>query len=529
MQWLRIIGMAMLVSCAAWTTRAATFEFFGLDHVPIGSASVASNDYLAGVFVADLSPEGTNGIATLLGQSDSGAFFYPHTPALDTGYFMRADVFGSVSGNPNALIGSISGTRVDYATFHVVADYSAIGATSLTFQAWSGNFLRAESTVTSGVAVIYSESGYPVRVNPWWRPPGGEFGAAIDFNYTASVALPPCTDPFSCGDYSTHRLFIRPNGATGVVEYVSRANTFGGGGLPSFELWDVKLGMFGNPHTALGFTKYTATNGVLRVNEVVPATENGNGTLVRFDHAESAAIQFEPIDLARPNTNEFQERLDVSVTGTHSGYSTFISTATLANSNGVLWLSAAQSDSTETVLSVYSNSVLVATQTLALEDRVMITGAPRVSGTGARAETLAGIGGTSLEFDASAAFALPQGDVVNGNRIVLNSAAPSEVADIVGVAVTTKILSSFTITGESSVPLSLPSLSISRSNETIMLHWIDPADAYFPQVKYSFENNEPWRSVESTRSHTNGVTTVLFDLNESPAAYFRLIRYLYND
>ncbi len=521
---------ALLVCSAALFSRAGSLEFFGLDHFSIGDASLYANAYST-LGVSNLVAEGTNGIATILGEADSGAFFFPDTWSIQQGYFMRADAYGLMNGNSNALIGTLNGSRGDYATFYANADYSAIGATSLTFQAWSGHILLAETTTSNGYFTIYSEYAKPVRANPWCLRPNGEHGASIEFHYPPAVWMPGCEKGNGCPSFAPTRLFIRPNGITNLVNSISRTEIFGGGGLEFFLFNNVELGMFGHAHAALGKMKFAASNDVLRVDNVEPLAEDGNGTLVRLDHASTAGVQFQPLEIAGPNTNEIQERIDISCSGTDAnGYIYFISTARLMNSNGVLLLSTYRAAEVPTILALYSNSVLVATQMVSGSNIIAITGTPRLTAAGASADTLAGPAGMSLDFDGPATFELEQGAAM-GNRVKISATQTTSVADLTALALQARVIPSFTITNESST-FTAPQLSITRSNESVILRWADPASAYLVEGRSPL-SDDGWGYLDPDAIvRTNGLATFTYGVGEPgvhPVFFFRLARSFYND
>ncbi len=527
MQRLRTIT-ALLICLTALTSSAASIERFGLEHFSLGGASVDTNIY-PGLSVADLATEDTYGVATILGDADSGPFIFPDTYSVVFGNFMRAHAYGTVDGNTNALIGTLSGMRTDYATFEVVADFSSIGATSLTFQAWSGNIMVLETTVSEGLATIYSESSKPVRANPWRRQPNGEFGASVEFHYPPSITF---RTPEGCNGVEVYasRIFIRPNGATSAVTSVSRTDVFGGGGLESFQFNNVQLGMFGHAHAALGQIRFAASNHTLRVDHLDLLAEGGSGTLVVFDHADSASIQFLPLDIAQPNTNAVQERMEIHCSGTRTPYVSFISSVTLENSNSVLRLSTYRSEELATDLALYSNGVRVATQSISNSDTILITGSPRLVATGTRADTLAGPAGISLDFDAPGTFELLQGNVT-GNRVTLSAPNATGVADVTGLALLSTLLPSITITNETSIS-SAPQLSITRSNEFVILRWADPAAAYRVQGRSPL-NDDGWSYFDTgVIDRTDGMATFTYDVGGEeahPVLFFRLSRYFYND
>jgi hypothetical protein len=288
--------------------------------------------------------------------------------------------------------------------------------------------------------------------------------------------------------------------------------------------------MFGHAHAALGEIKFAASNHTLRVNIPGPLREEGSGTLVVFPHVESANVQFLPLQIAQPNTNEIQERVEIHCSGTRESNVAFIRSATLENSNGVLRLSTYGDEGPVTDLTVYSNNVLVATQAISSEDIITITGGPRLTAAGVKADTLSGPAGLSLDFDAPGTFELSQG-IVMGNRVTLNASNVTTVADITGLALLSRVLPSMTITNESSI-FSAPQLSITRSNEFVILRWADPASAYLVQGRSPLDD-DGWSYLDPEAIvRTNGLATFTYGVGEPgvhSVFFFRLARYFYND
>src|SRR5688572_6908376 len=329
---LAVLSHLMLAALA----RGDSVDWFGLHHYTLGNAMLASNIYNTGFTVENLNHFGDDGVATELGEADSGAFFYPNTSHVSEGYFMRGRAYGSVNGQSNTLIGRVGGYREQYATFFISADYSALGATNLTFQLWNGGVLLRETTAPSGEVRLYTESFSSPRANPWWRLANGDYGASIELRYPAQMSLPD--DDYSEGEYIyADQIFIRPNGATSVVNHVSRTDVFGGGGLDFFNYDALRLGMFYRPHAALGDAKMVATNGTLTMAEIPPGSEEGGGVMAEFGLASMAQINFLPIELAIPNTNDVRHGLEISARGGGQGGSFgFLGAINLWNSNGVL-------------------------------------------------------------------------------------------------------------------------------------------------------------------------------------------------
>jgi hypothetical protein len=508
--------------------RAQSVEYFGLEHFPFGAA-VTSNEFAAGFFVSDLEFTGSRGSSTKLGAADSGAFFYPNVASVDSGYFMRAGAFGKVGEQDDAPIGMVSGYRTDYATFFAQADFSAIGATSLTYQLWYGNLMLRETTVASGELRLYAYYSHDMRVNPWWRQPGGDYGASIQFRNAPSVQLPGCGEWESCESFFPTRIFIRPNGATGVVHSVSRVDIVGGGGLPGYGVHDVRLGMFGHAHAAVGAVKLVATNATLRLDITNLWEAGGSGAFVELENSAVAEVHLLPLDLAPPNTNAVQERLDVNLSGTFSSTSLgHVGAAALINSNGTLHLSAYLYEVGPLLLTVFSNGVPVGTPNMDVPEPVQITGGPRLIAVGANADRLSSPSGLTFTFESPVVFHTVQGELV-GDRVRLQATNWIRLAHLNGLALTAQALPAITITGETSAS-EVPTLSIVRSNDVVYLRWPDPAAAYVVEFRPGVGEGS-WTRLETITLTSDGFATVAWQLAGSGTSgqFFRLARYARQD
>jgi hypothetical protein len=302
---------------------------------------------------------------------------------------------------------------------------------------------------------------------------------------------------------------------------------YGGGGLPGFTYRDVRLGMFGHAHAVVGPVMFNATNGVLQVDLKDPLAEGGSGTLVGLENVGKAEVQLLPIELARPNTNAIQERVDVSLSGTFAEEpGAFVGAAALSNSNGVLHLSAYFYESGPLFVNVFSNGAPVGPRNLEMPGPIQLTGNGRLIAVGGNADMLSAFPGFMFAFDAPMAVQTTQGNFV-GDRVDLSATNWIRLADLIGLAIVAQAIPSFTITGESSTSFA-PQLSIQHSNNNVLLSWPDPARAYFLQTRNSFTDSY-WGNLETGIGQENGTTTATYSLSESngPSQYFRLIRFVY--
>ena len=373
------LGLALLL--AATTTQAQeSLRAFGLEFTVVSNAVLTIQDSYPALKVIQVGgPEcgqdgGTNdledlpfGVSVHLGEAQSGVYVYPDAECRDDYRSMWGNAFGNVNGETNRLISSIKGTRLAWGEYQVEVDLTPLGATSYTYQVWSHGLLTLHATnqgARSFINTINIED-YDPRVNPILLTDTGP-GALIEF--------PDGTQFVLSGDDSTgasgasgvgDRIFIIAEGATNHVSYVSRVDVFGSANLPSFNINDVRIGMFGRPHKALGDVNFAAAGGRLTAGPFQGTATNGptNGILVDFKpSAIRWSAQTEPFTLGETNA-----QLLLSGSGLGSSDRPYITRywgpAGFTRSNGVLHLSADFSGlgSSDCVLRVFRGNSLAGT------------------------------------------------------------------------------------------------------------------------------------------------------------------------
>ena len=302
---------------------------FGLTNRSINSATIFLDPDYRDLRVTNLSTSGAKGLSVRLGQAESGLFFSPYTRAsLQNNNFMIGHAFGRSAGLERRLV-SVHCERSDWATFPVTVDFLPLGTTSKTVQIFVDQILVGEETYTQGTITISSSNDDSLgpRVNPFWRMPDGSVGVLLEFNQS----IPPITLPSGRTAYA-NRLFIRANNPLFTVEYVSRVDIYGGGGLPEFSGLDERLGMFGRPHRALGAAVFTAKKNKLTVAECADA--GTDGILVELDNNPEFQVQFQPVSLASNGA-----LFHVSATGSYNrnsfyGQSSFVGLLGIENHGG---------------------------------------------------------------------------------------------------------------------------------------------------------------------------------------------------
>jgi len=284
---------------------------FGLTNRSINSAAVFLDPEYRELRVTNLSDFGSRGLSVSLGQADFGLFFSPYThSSLENHNFMIGHAFGRVGGVERRLT-SVFCERADWATYPVTVDFLPLGTLRKTVQIFVDHVFLGEETYTNGTITISTSNNDRIgpRVNPFWRMPDGSVGVLLEF-----TDKPPVTLPSGRSVYAD-QIFIRADNPESVVDYVSRVEVYGGGGLTEFSSIDERLGMFGLAHRALGAAVFRATEHELTLAGCADAATDG--VLVELRHSPGFTAQFQPISISS-NGALFQ----VSATATYDYYDT---------------------------------------------------------------------------------------------------------------------------------------------------------------------------------------------------------------
>jgi hypothetical protein len=318
-----LIDQARQTNCPPVLPPADTVVSFGFTNIALGGARISSGSlegsgssfsYNAPVYASDLIHDGSRGMAVLLGEADSGMFFYPYAPvewgSYDPENFMLGKAFGRLNGTDNLLLGAMQARKTDYEYYPVEIDLSPLKPSGLTLQVFQQGELQTELQVTGATTrvVVHSAVTLGPRANPFWRMPDGSVGAVIDFTEiydpgpdgygSYSIGLPTVEETV-VGD----RIFIRADNPANRVDFVSRFEVYAGGGLDSFGMIDGQIGMFKLPHRISGKSVFGAADGKLTIarlqrDEVQP----DHGTVIELNASRLFDVSLEPVTLS---SNEY--------------------------------------------------------------------------------------------------------------------------------------------------------------------------------------------------------------------------------
>ena len=284
----------MVAAAVIYPTRCGAADevvAFGLTNRSINLAAIFLDPDYGDLRVTNLASLGYRGISVRLGEAESGLFFAPYTRAsLQNNHFMIGHAYGRGAGLERRLV-SVYCERTDWATFPVTVDFLPLGTESKTVQIYVDQILIGEETYTNGAVTVSSsnDSNLGPRVNPFWRMPDGSVGVLLEFTSNPPIYLPSGRTAYA------NRLFIRANNPRFTVDYVSRVDVYGGGGLPEFSSADERLGVFGRPHRALGGAVFTAKKDKLTFANCADA--GTDGVMMELNASPVFQARFEPVSL----------------------------------------------------------------------------------------------------------------------------------------------------------------------------------------------------------------------------------------
>jgi hypothetical protein len=520
-----------LLTVPAWAADSITN--FGLLHTPLGQA-VLSQD---GNTYVQVTTNRGDGVSIFVGESDSGIFITPGVSWLEPRDFVHGDVYGQLNGMTNQRLASARGLYRSWndddddedeyeqegwvwqsvgGQYVAGVDLSPLGGSSLTAIAFVGEQVVGVVSNVSGTFGVANADwiwANPLRrAAPFWRMPDGSVGALFDFWWPTSFG------PF--GPVGT-RYFVRCENPTNLAGTVSRLDVLSrdlpapydaeptnfGTGLISFQLGDVRLGMFHRPHRAFNQALLQATNGrlsvILQTNDP-PQPDLLASVAVDLNQATAFRAEFLPIDVAAEDA-----ALIVSGIGDVSGVvDTELGTMRIANTNGGCLISVQFGvDPRFAQIVVLAGGVPVGTNGVP-RDMVWLTTSQsrRIVGAGLLARSLNSLSGFIVRLEGATTFTTSTGQQFEGDEVRLLASDPVNFVNLDTCTLSACGLSSFTLTGESSEPFVLPMLGITRSGTNVLLSWPDPNEVF--ELECASLIDDPDREIVALffQTQTNGVT-----------------------
>ena len=322
------------------------------------------------------------------------------------------------------------------------------------------------------------------------------------------------------------RIFIRADNPTNSVEFVSRMDLTGGGGLYGFSVLNARLGMFGRPHQILGAGVFEAANRKLTISRV-PSEEPFAGVLLETRQESFLNVALVPVSL-ETNTATFQ----LTASGQADNAIQLFGMVTLTRSGESLQLSADFSplyspppDGTNspppngsTRISVYDHGTFVGSFTNSGPGKTLTlsssNGVPMITGAGvalAGPTLFAMLDRVALVADEQTRANFPE------TQLRVSPLDPQVYPDVLSAfTLGGTDISPFTITTENSEP----PLTITRSGNQVILSWPRYAQDFVPQSAAAL--GEPFTPVSEQISQGEDFYSVALPIDSNSNRFFRL-------
>ena len=267
-------SVALLAPLLMVQASTADMVYRGLLHAPQGGAVLAAQ--ADGLSVSNLGSSGQDGVSIALPQASGWeAHWQPLDPAdaLPVGAYVQSEISGTAGTVSDGLLGSWTLTKAASGTYAVTADFSPLGASTVTLEVYNGTTLVTTLTGQSGAlanvngCVDDDHWGHPTPAGPDGLP--GRWGGALTF-------LGPRTFSFS-GSASVQgdRLVILPEGAPDVSS-LTRARVLASGiAQISLDSESHSLQYAGLLHGSLGQAGLSIVDGKLTVSNIGSSGQDG--------------------------------------------------------------------------------------------------------------------------------------------------------------------------------------------------------------------------------------------------------------
>jgi len=235
--------VSLVANHSSMVAPSGTLGFGGLTQVAVGTAAL--DIQFRKLTVSNLGSSGQDGVSVDLGKAAHWeAHWQPLDPTgtLPVGAYVQSEIVGTAGNASNGPLGSWRLTKLPNGSYAVTADFSQLGASTVTLQVFNGTTLVTTLTGQSGTLATVNGCvdddhwGNPTPSGPYGLP--GRFGGALTF-------LGPDTFTFAGGATAQgDRLAILPEGGA-AVSSLSQAHVLASG-IPQISI-DLEQDVLQNP------------------------------------------------------------------------------------------------------------------------------------------------------------------------------------------------------------------------------------------------------------------------------------------
>jgi plastocyanin len=248
----------------------ATINFAGLDHTPLGNATLADSG-TGTLTVSNIGSSGLDGVSIDLGETADGfAAIFPLDPAGPPGASFSWQVQGTLdAGLEQTLLTMGAVTTAGGIDLH--PDFSPLGSATftLTIQDNTGSTVHAQSGLSPGDVSVTSSvpvniKGFALREANTNKVRGGyaAIGGWLDISVAGAGVFLGTTVVFEPDSHPVQT--VQPT----VLDWFFSQ-------LPTFDILGEALTVFGNDHTAIGQAQLQATGGTLTVSNIGSSGTDG--------------------------------------------------------------------------------------------------------------------------------------------------------------------------------------------------------------------------------------------------------------
>ena len=173
----------------AITSENVSLLYGGMTNTSLGSAALAMSD--SSLWVSNLSSGGQDGVAitlpTGLPKLDVGWNELDPSNTLPVGAYVRTELVGIDNGITNGVLGTLTETKAGTSNYVLSADFSPVGASTYTVQAYYQGALVAQATNQSGASLAVTQR--MADTTDLVSGPNGSVLRSMDFTGGTSMSI----------------------------------------------------------------------------------------------------------------------------------------------------------------------------------------------------------------------------------------------------------------------------------------------------------------------------------------------------
>ena len=342
---------ALQIPSLTITSENVSLVYQGVTNTSLGNAAVTAKTNK--IRITNLGSSGQDGVSMVMPSGTTGIdvswLDVDSSNTLPVGAYLQQQTSGTANGVANSPWGTLTMTKAGTGNYVVSADYSAIGATTCTVQAYLQGALVGQATGLSGSSLaVAGNIGNSFDFELW-----PNFGSTIDWHGGTSVLL-------GGANLACDRLYVIPETTPITTAPASMAIT--ASQIPGLTLTseNVSLVYQGLTNTSLGNAAVDAKTNKIRITNLGSSGQDGVSVNLR-DAPGGVVVHFTPVDDSDslPVGAYLQEHVIGSANGIAGGVLGTVTTTKAGTSNYVVTADFSPIQATTCTVQAYLHGVLV--------------------------------------------------------------------------------------------------------------------------------------------------------------------------